>query len=210
MKGDVHDRSSGGKGGGTEKVTDVEESDEALGSGEHAGEAGRVEFRQAVVGRWQQVLVGGEDVADRVDQDADQVIAGAVGVRGRRGEAGEFAGGSSTPRRAIMPRPLRPIPIAFAFTTAWAKRKTILHQQLELNQLPVGTCVSDAGRDQQREVKEAVAKLPVESRELIHLHYFAQLSYDEISQLLGLTPSAIHGRLQRARRRLRELMRTST
>ncbi len=93
---------------------------------------------------------------------------------------------------------------------ARAKRKTILHQQLELNQLPVGTCVSDAGRDQQREVKEAVAKLPVESRELIHLHYFAQLSYDEISQLLGLTPSAIHGRLQRARRRLRELMRTST
>jgi len=34
------------------------------------------------------------------------------------------------------------------------------------------------------------------------LHYFSGLSYEEISGVLGISPQSIHGRLQRARRKL--------
>lgn len=92
---------------------------------------------------------------------------------------------------------------------ARAKRKTIPHQPLGPDKLSIVSSVLDTGRDQEREVREAVDKLPEAARELVHLHYFAQLSYEEISKLIGTTPSAIHGRLQRARRRLRELIEAS-
>ena len=93
---------------------------------------------------------------------------------------------------------------------AKAKRKRISHQLLEPDKLPIASAEAGAGGDKEQEVKEAVAKLSEGARELIHLHYFAQLSYDEISKLLGLTPNAIHGKLQRARRRLRELIQASS
>jgi RNA polymerase sigma-70 factor (ECF subfamily) len=87
-----------------------------------------------------------------------------------------------------------------------AKKKNISHRPLEPDQVPAVTEGTDANDAQALLLKEAVAKLPERARELINLHYFAQLSYDEIAKLLGITPEAIHGRLQRARRRLRELV----
>jgi RNA polymerase sigma-70 factor (ECF subfamily) len=55
-------------------------------------------------------------------------------------------------------------------------------------------------------VRRAMARLPAAGREVIWLHYFSGLSYQQISQTLGITPQSVHGRLQRARRALAEAL----
>lgn len=59
--------------------------------------------------------------------------------------------------------------------------------------------VDDCRRAQ---VHEALNHLSRSEREIIHLHYFSGLSYDEVARVLGISPQAVHGRLQRARRKL--------
>ena len=54
----------------------------------------------------------------------------------------------------------------------------------------------------QSEVQEALNQLDEASRELVVLHYFSGMSYDEISSVLELSLASIHGRLQRIRRKL--------
>lgn len=58
------------------------------------------------------------------------------------------------------------------------------------------------------QVREAVGQLDETSREIVLLHYFSGLSYDDIAGVLDLSAQAIHGRLQRARRKLAELLDT--
>ena len=53
-------------------------------------------------------------------------------------------------------------------------------------------------------VRDALSLLSREAREIVHLHYYAGLSYEQMSQVLGLTPQAINGRLRRARQSIRE------
>lgn len=55
-------------------------------------------------------------------------------------------------------------------------------------------------------IRDAVRILPVSEKEAIILHYFSQLSYDEIALVLNTTPAAVHGRLSRARRRIRQAL----
>jgi RNA polymerase sigma-70 factor, ECF subfamily len=56
--------------------------------------------------------------------------------------------------------------------------------------------------DRREQVHEALNQLSRSEREMIHLHYFSGLSYDEIARILGVSPQAVHGRMQRARRKL--------
>ena len=72
---------------------------------------------------------------------------------------------------------------------------------------PVAPTPDDTDRPEQ--VHEALNRLPAADREVIHLHYFSGLTYDEIAQVLGITPQAVHGRLQRARRKLAVRLGTS-
>jgi RNA polymerase sigma-70 factor, ECF subfamily len=58
------------------------------------------------------------------------------------------------------------------------------------------------------QVREAVGQLDETSREIVLLHYFSGLSYDDIARVFDLSTPAIHGRLQRARRKLAELLDT--
>ncbi len=51
-------------------------------------------------------------------------------------------------------------------------------------------------------VRDALEQLPLASREALILHYFNGMSYEEIAKSLGITPPAVHGRMQRARRML--------
>jgi RNA polymerase sigma-70 factor (ECF subfamily) len=51
-------------------------------------------------------------------------------------------------------------------------------------------------------VHEALARLPMGAREVLALHYFGGMSYEEIGRALNISPQAVHGRLQRARRAL--------
>ena len=52
------------------------------------------------------------------------------------------------------------------------------------------------------EVRDALEQLPLAAREVLNLHYFCGLSYKEIARSLGLSSEAVHGRMQRARRKL--------
>ncbi len=52
----------------------------------------------------------------------------------------------------------------------------------------------------------AIAHLPASLREVIELRYFASLGHEQIAIVLGTTTAAVHGRLQRARRKLEKLL----
>jgi RNA polymerase sigma factor (sigma-70 family) len=65
---------------------------------------------------------------------------------------------------------------------------------------PISPVNDDHGRREQ--VHEALNQLSKSEREIIHLHYFSGLSYDEIARILAISPQAVHGRMQRARRKL--------
>ena len=55
-------------------------------------------------------------------------------------------------------------------------------------------------------VREAIAGLPPESMEVIYLRYYAELSYERMSEVLGLSVQAINGRLRRAKQAIREYL----
>ena len=58
----------------------------------------------------------------------------------------------------------------------------------------------------QQDVQDAVSLLDDTAREIVLLHYFSGLSHNEIAGVVDLTPQAVHGRLQRARTKLAELL----
>ncbi|MDE0315227.1 MAG: RNA polymerase sigma factor [Candidatus Poribacteria bacterium] len=59
--------------------------------------------------------------------------------------------------------------------------------------------------DEQREVvKKLLAKLKESERTVMVLHYFGDMTCEEISRFLGVSPSAIKSRLSRARQRLKK------
>ena len=64
--------------------------------------------------------------------------------------------------------------------------------------------VSDAQRDAR--VREALATLPEEYKNVVSLHYNMDLGLQEIADRLSLTESAVRSRLHRARTRLRTLL----
>ncbi|MBN1488427.1 MAG: RNA polymerase sigma factor [Phycisphaerae bacterium] len=55
-------------------------------------------------------------------------------------------------------------------------------------------------------VRRALGRLPASARELIVLRYYDNLSYDQISSVLGISRSAINGRLNRAKKKLARAM----
>jgi RNA polymerase sigma-70 factor, ECF subfamily len=54
-------------------------------------------------------------------------------------------------------------------------------------------------RDQ---VQDALLSLDESTREIVVLHYFGKLTYEEIGEAIGLSNPSVHGRLQRARAKL--------
>jgi RNA polymerase sigma-70 factor (ECF subfamily) len=51
-------------------------------------------------------------------------------------------------------------------------------------------------------VKNAVDNLPAMYREVVVLHYYSDLSYEEIESVLGVSGDKVKGRLARARKRI--------
>jgi len=60
-----------------------------------------------------------------------------------------------------------------------------------------------------RMVREALGRLPEEAREVIFLRFYDDLSYDQISVVLGISEQAINGRLRRAKKQLARYLRRS-
>lgn len=63
-----------------------------------------------------------------------------------------------------------------------------------------------AAESSRQDVHEAIQQLDETAREIVVLHYFSGLSYEEIALVVELSTQAIHGRLQRARRKLAEIL----
>lgn len=61
--------------------------------------------------------------------------------------------------------------------------------------------LSEAGK-----IREALRKLPKDYEEVIEMRFFAELSPKEIGDLLGETENAVSVRLNRAMKRLREIL----
>ena len=68
---------------------------------------------------------------------------------------------------------------------------------------PHADYVTKTERDQ---VRIAIQKLPVESREIIILREYEELSYQEIAAVLGCPAGTVMSRLARARSKLREVL----
>lgn len=73
------------------------------------------------------------------------------------------------------------------------------HEPLRDDRVPTSDSQSALSRQY---VHEAMEQLDETSREIVLLHYFSGLSYEEIASVVDLSTQAIHGRLQRARRKL--------
>ncbi len=86
-------------------------------------------------------------------------------------------------------------------------RMRVKHVPLENENL----VASNAGENESHQhVRSAVDRLRRSPREVILLHYFSGLSYDEIGRALGISTQSVHGRLQRARRQLASQLSTET
>lgn len=55
-------------------------------------------------------------------------------------------------------------------------------------------------------IREAVAVLRPEAREVIYLRYYDGLTYERISKVLGISEQAINGRLRRAKMKIAEYL----
>jgi RNA polymerase sigma-70 factor (ECF subfamily) len=49
-------------------------------------------------------------------------------------------------------------------------------------------------------VRKIISELPVKIREVIYLRYYDKMSYQQISNLLGISQEAVNGRLRRAKK----------
>ncbi len=100
------------------------------------------------------------------------------------------------------------------FRSMWIKKTVLYDDALYKEQeqedglavsAPPGSDPGGAEEDEEAEVlRETVEKLPENSRTVIHLFYYEELSVREIAQTLGITEQNVKTRLSRARDQLRQ------
>ena len=70
---------------------------------------------------------------------------------------------------------------------------------------PIENCDS-ASNDEDKEdnnvevVRRIISELPVKIREVIYLRYYDKMSYQQLSDILGISQEAVNGRLRRAKK----------
>ena len=79
--------------------------------------------------------------------------------------------------------------------------------------IPIENCDS-VSNDEDKEdnnvdiVRRIISELPVKIREVIYLRYYDKMSYQQISDILGISQEAVNGRLRRAKKLIaRKLLR---
>jgi len=78
--------------------------------------------------------------------------------------------------------------------SAWRRKTEPLHEDLTFE------------TPEQTELYDALMKLKPHERVTVYLYYYEGYSAAEIAKILGVTPSAITSRLERARRHLRSIL----
>ena len=66
--------------------------------------------------------------------------------------------------------------------------------------------IAEEGREDLSFVWDAVKELPVQFREVIHLHYYEGYSTEEIAKILGRNPSTVRSDLRRGREKLKTIL----
>lgn len=64
-----------------------------------------------------------------------------------------------------------------------------------------------AARHEQRLLLEALRRIPLDCQEVLELHYWEQMSTEEIGEIVGVPAGTVKSRLQRGRRLLEEKLR---
>ena len=70
--------------------------------------------------------------------------------------------------------------------------------------IPIEDCDSVSNDKNEQDsievVRSTISKLPVKLREVIYLRYYDKMSYQQISNILGISQEAVNGRLRRAKK----------
>ncbi len=69
---------------------------------------------------------------------------------------------------------------------------------------------SDNRDESSQMIRHAIEQLPASAKELIVLRYYNNLSYEQISDVLGISKATINGRLTRAKRKIQKYLRQSS
>ena len=79
--------------------------------------------------------------------------------------------------------------------------------------IPIDDCDSVSNNEDKQDknvevLRRIISELPVKLREVIYLRYYDKISYQQISNLLGISQEAVNGRLRRAKKLIaRKLLR---
>lgn len=91
----------------------------------------------------------------------------------------------------------------------WRQNVVSLEKLHEENETSAAWSVEDKDFAEANELFEAVMKLSPKYSVVIHLYYYEGYSVDEISEILGITPSNVQIRLMRARNKLKGWLKES-
>lgn len=92
------------------------------------------------------------------------------------------------------------------YLKSWHYRKVLLAEKISLEKRGTSESTEDEviQRNEDALLAEEVLHLPVKYREVIHLHYFMDMSIREIEQVIGINQNTIKTRLKRAKELLKD------
>lgn len=83
-----------------------------------------------------------------------------------------------------------------------------LHESAVIDLMP-GQSTQLAARDERRHLVAALQRLPLDLQSVLELHYWEDLSMEELAATFGVPPGTIKSRLHRARQLLRDALETT-
>ena len=83
---------------------------------------------------------------------------------------------------------------------AKTKRENISIDEAEL------VCEKTGNDEESKIIQQAVFELPQTYREIVILHYYNDMSYEQIKSILGISIHSVKGRLRRARKRIEQYL----
>lgn len=82
------------------------------------------------------------------------------------------------------------------------RKKTEVNNVADFTRFPGRTACENSDHA----VEKAIGKLSPAARELIVLRYYHKMSYEQMTEVLGLSKAAINGRLNRAKQKLAKIL----
>jgi RNA polymerase sigma-70 factor (ECF subfamily) len=134
----------------------------------------------------------------RSDQDAQDVVQEAY-VRALKGFKG-FRGGNARPWLMTIVRNT-----AYSWLKKHAKEANMVPFDPTIHAASPGQLLSESSREERiQQLREALNRLPNESREILALREIEGWSYERLASALKVPLGTVMSRLSRARQRLRE------